>query len=85
MVDTNEGRWSSDYRQSSGGYEMVIIGVLFALAGLWLDRRLGTVPWFTIVFTVVGFAGAVANVYQRYKRDMERTEAEAAARRAGGK
>ncbi len=83
VVDTNEGRWTSDYRQSSGGYEVVLIGVLFALAGVWLDRLLGTVPWFTIVLTVVGFVGAVANVYYRYKRDMERLEAEAAARRAG--
>lgn len=64
---------------------MVFSGVLFALAGVWLDRQIGTVPLFTIVLAVLGFAGGVANVYYSYKRDMKRIEEETAARRAGPK
>ncbi len=70
-----------DMSQSSGGYELVLSGVLFALLGLWIDKRIGTVPLFTIVLTVVGFTGSVLNIYYRYKRDIERIEAETAALR----
>ncbi len=83
-MSANEGRWTSDYRQTSGGYELVFSGVIFALVGLWLDRRFGTVPWLTIVLAITGFIGALANVYYRYDRDMAQHEAEAAARRTGG-
>ncbi len=73
-----------DLGQSTGGYDLVLTGVVFALAGLWLDKQIGTTPLFTIVLTVVGFGGAVANVYFRYQRDMDRLEAEAAAKKRGG-
>lgn len=65
--------------QSSGGYEMVFGGVLFALGGLWLDRQLGWTPVLTIVLAIVGFAGGVLNVYYRYRQDIARIEAETAA------
>jgi len=76
-----KSRLGRDISQSSGGYEMVLSGVLFALFGLWLDKRIGTVPLFTIVLTIVGFTGSVLNIYYRYKRDIERIEAETAALR----
>lgn len=70
-----------DMGQSSGGYEMVLSGVLFALAGVWIDRRLGTTPLFIIVLSILGFTGAVLNIYYRYKREIERLDAETAALR----
>ncbi len=73
-----------DLGQSTGGYELVLSGVIFALAGLWLDKQVGTTPLLTIVLTVVGFGGSVANVYYRYQRDIERLDAEAEAKRRGG-
>jgi F0F1-type ATP synthase assembly protein I len=83
VVDDNHRRWTQDYHQSGGGYELAFSGVIFALIGLWLDRRFGTVPFLTITLTVVGFGGAVANIYYRYKREMERHDREAEARRNG--
>lgn len=82
-VNAKQSQLTNDYRQTSGGYELVFSGVIFALAGLWLDKRFDTVPWFTIVLSVLGFAGALANIYYRYDRDMARHESEAAALRAG--
>lgn len=67
-----------DLSQATGGFELVLSGVLFALAGVWLDRRFDTTPLFIIVLSILGFTGAVLNVYYRYKRDIERLEAEAA-------
>ncbi len=83
-MDVDKPHLGRDIGQGTGGYEIVLSGVLFSLAGLWLDRRLGTIPLLTIGLTVVGFVGAVLNVYYRYKRDIERLDAEDAARRNGG-
>lgn len=78
-MDVDKPRLTEDMSQSTGGYELVLSGVLFALAGVWLDRKLGTTPLFIIVLTIVGFTGAVLNIYYRYKRDMARLDAESAA------
>jgi hypothetical protein len=43
------------------GYSLVAVGITFALtvtgaalAGVWLDRRLSTLPLFTVVLTLAG-------------------------------
>lgn len=72
---------SRDMGQSTGGYEMVAGGVLFALGGLWLDRQLGLTPLLTIVLAILGFAGGVASVYYRYQRDIAEVEAQTEALR----
>jgi F0F1-type ATP synthase assembly protein I len=38
----------------SHGITFAVAVVLWALAGIWLDRRLGTMPLFTVLGTVVG-------------------------------
>jgi len=83
-VDVEQTHLGRDMNRSTGGFELVLSGVIFCLAGLWLDRRIGTVPVFTLVFTVLGFVGAVANIYYRYKREIAAIEAETAALRRGG-
>lgn len=84
VVSEENSNLGRDVGQSTGGYEMVFSGVLFSLAGLWLDRQLGWTPILTIVLAIVGFAGGVASVYYRYKRDIARIEAETAALRRAG-
>ena len=36
------------------GLQFAITLVVFALAGIWLDRRLGTSPWLLIVLVLGG-------------------------------
>jgi len=81
-VNADDRRWSQDYHQSAGGYELAFSGVIFSLIGLWIDRKLGTIPWFTVGLAALGFFGAVANIYYRYTRDIDRDEAQARARQA---
>ncbi len=83
-MDVEKPHLGRDMNQSTGGYELILSGVLFALAGLWLDKRFGTVPLFTIVLAIVGFGGAVANVYYRYTREIDRLDAETAELRKAG-
>jgi ATP synthase protein I len=74
---SNEGagrapeRRLSAQRVISGG-EFAGIGLQFALTilvfvfgGVWLDRRLGTSPWFLIVFVFVGSAAGVYSMYRK--------------------
>ena len=48
----------------------VLVG---ALAGLWLDGKLGTKPWLVMVLTGVGFVVGVREVLRELRR-MERTD-----------
>lgn len=83
-VDVDKPNLGRDMSQSSGGYELILSGVIFSLAGLWLDKQIGTTPLFTIVLAVVGFTGAVLNIYYRYNREIERLEAETEELRKAG-
>jgi len=56
--------------RSSGSFELAFAPVLMALLGLWLDRTIGTLPLFTIVFAVVGVVGATVKAYYSYGHSM---------------
>ncbi|MEK6655111.1 MAG: AtpZ/AtpI family protein [Thermodesulfobacteriota bacterium] len=51
------------------------IGISMALAifgcfflGTWLDRKLGTEPYFTFLFLLIGIAAGFRNIYVLMKR-----------------
>ncbi len=68
------------------GYRLVALGmnfaggvIIFALAGLWLDRRLGSIPAFTIGGTLLGLVLSFLNIYwklaayeKRHREDREK-------------
>ena len=60
----------SDVRRSSGGFELVLSPLLLALVGFGLDRLFGITPALTVLFAVLGFAGAVAIIVIGYDREM---------------
>lgn len=80
-MDLEQKRELSDgvFNQSHGSFELVLGPAILALIGLWLDRKLGVVPVFTLVLAAAGFVGAVAKLYFGYRHAMH----EASARRAG--
>lgn len=45
-------------RLVTGGVEFAVTCLAGALAGRWLDGRLGTEPWFTAALLIVAFATA---------------------------
>lgn len=80
-ADANGGRKQPDpdrllyKRKPLSGSEFAGIGaqfgvtiVVFALAGIWLDRRLGTSPWLLIVLVLGGSALAFWSMYRRVMR-----------------
>lgn len=59
-------------RRGSSGSELAGVGIqfglavaLFALAGNWLDHRLGTSPWLLIVMVFVGAGAAFYSIYRK--------------------
>lgn len=67
----------------------IAIEILAAIAvgvgvGLVLDIWLGTKPWMLIVFCILGFGGAMANVMRTARElDRKRREAKQAASKQG--
>jgi ATP synthase protein I len=59
---------------SSIGIAMVlaIFGCLYV--GNWLDRKLGTVPYFTIIFLAIGVVAGFKNIYSMIQRSFKDEE-----------
>ena len=63
-------------KQYGEGYKYVSYGLTFAggvivftLGGLWVDRRLGVVPLFTVAGTLVGAVLGFLSVYRRLEAE----------------
>ena len=54
--------------------EMSVAPVLFALLGLFLDRRVGTVPLFAVGFFVFAMVGVFVKAYCVYRFKAEQEE-----------
>jgi F0F1-type ATP synthase assembly protein I len=54
--------------------EMAVIPLILTLLGLAADRRLGTMPLFTILLLVLGMAGGFARSYYAYRYQCELEE-----------
>jgi F0F1-type ATP synthase assembly protein I len=50
------------FAQISGVWLCSIFGSL--VAGLWLDKKLGTAPWFLLILVVLGMAFAIYTIYR---------------------
>ena len=56
------------YELSAGLLSFVVALGLGWWVGQWLDRRMGTGPWLTILFVAFGLAAGVLNVYRTISR-----------------
>lgn len=70
MDSSQRSDLTQSVHHSSGSFELVLGAVLFALAGLVVDRWLGTTPWLTVILAIAGFAGATISIAARYRTTM---------------
>jgi F0F1-type ATP synthase assembly protein I len=75
---TNTHETTRQLNRSHGSFELALAPVILGLLGLWLDRTIGTVPLFLVLFTVCGFAGAGIKIYYTYRYQMEQHQSEVA-------
>ena len=47
------------------GLQLAAVLAVFTYGGWWLDRRLGTTPWLTILMVFVGAGGALYSIYRK--------------------
>ena len=53
---------------SSMGIAMVLCTFIGLIIGIYLDKYLGTKPWFTIILLVFGIAAGFKNIYEMIKK-----------------
>jgi F0F1-type ATP synthase assembly protein I len=71
LNDSQRRELSNDiFHRSTGSFELVLSPLILGFLGFLLDRAIGTVPIFTIVFAVAAMGGAAARVYYGYRYAM---------------
>ena len=63
---------------AGAGLQLAITLVAFVFLGIWLDKHLGSSPWFVLICV---FVGAAAGFYSIYRRLMAATKRDADAAR----
>ena len=66
------------------GIQFAAAIVIFLFAGQWLDNKLGTSGWFTIIGVFVGAAGAFYLMYRKIRAAQRRDDAERLGRSSPG-
>ncbi len=59
---------------SSLGLEMGAAAVIGLLIGIFLDRKFGTDPWLTLLFTIFGFVAAARALIRVVRSGMSEDE-----------
>lgn len=63
---------SSYGRYGAMGIQMVVLIVAFAYGGHWLDGRLELhTPWFTLLGSLIGIAGALWTLFKETRRNRD--------------
>ena len=47
------------------GLQLAAVLAVFTYGGHWLDERLGTTPWLTILMVFLGAGGALYSIYRK--------------------
>ena len=61
---------SSGQRAMGAGLTLVVSVGLFAYGGLWLDRQMGTRPWFLLLFALLGIVGGMLHLIREVAPDL---------------
>jgi F0F1-type ATP synthase assembly protein I len=60
--------WNGIDQSGIIGAELVSAVLIWAFAGYWVDRWLGTAPWFLVIGALVGNAAGIYLIWLRAKR-----------------
>jgi F0F1-type ATP synthase assembly protein I len=63
------------------GLQFAAAIIVFLFGGQWLDRKLGTEPWFLIIGVFTGASAAFYSMYRKLMKAQEREEAQKRARK----
>lgn len=60
---------------AGAGFQLAVTLVVFMFFGIWLDKRLGSSPWFVIICVFVGAAAGFYSLYRKLMSPSNRTDA----------
>ena len=80
---TGADEGTSITRFAGVGLQFALSILVFVYAGQWLDRKLGTAPWFLIIGVFFGAAAGFHSLYRKLMAAQAREEAAQKARRDG--
>jgi F0F1-type ATP synthase assembly protein I len=84
MIDKNRAAAGLSAAEFGGlGVQFAVGIVVFTFAGMWLDRRLGSSPWFLLVGVFIGCVGGFFSIYRNATAAQKR-DAAARDRAKGG-
>ena len=66
--------WKAVGSYGTVGIEVVLSVVVGLFGGSWLDKKLGTGPWLTVVGIVYGIAAAARALYRAARRATKEAE-----------
>jgi ATP synthase protein I len=73
----NASKPASGAEYAGAGLQLALTLVAFMFLGIWLDKRLGSSPWFVLICV---FVGAGAGFYSLYRRLMSSAKRDSAGR-----
>ena len=76
----NAAKPPSGSEYAGAGLQLAATLVAFMFLGIWLDKRLGSSPWFVLICV---FVGAAAGFYSIYRKLMGSAKRDSGAGRAG--
>jgi F0F1-type ATP synthase assembly protein I len=59
---------SKSLQYSGLGVQLAVTILVFLFIGIWIDKALGTIFWFTLLFTLLGFFGGFYSFYLNIKK-----------------
>ncbi len=68
-------------RYASLGLEMALSVIIGLAIGAFLDKRLGTGPWMTFIFLILGFAAGFRSLIRAARRSQREAEREDSGRK----
>ncbi|MDA7650823.1 AtpZ/AtpI family protein [bacterium] len=70
IPNTPGAEWVGEQREvgkaAGAGIQFGLTICVFALAGLWLDGRLGTDPWLLVTGVLLSFFGGTVSLIKKY-------------------
>jgi ATP synthase protein I len=57
---------SGSWRAASAGSQLVVIFLFGFFGGRWLDAKLHSTPWLTVVGIILGFGVGIVAAYRTY-------------------
>ena len=74
MKEEDKGLLRSIAMLSTLGFTMVIATMIGLAIGVWLDSKLNTSPWLTIIFLLIGIAAGFNKVIQVAIKEAKKKE-----------